>query len=660
MIFLIPVAFGLFAVNCYLAFYKNFNYALRRSFLTALTALFFVVAATTELLSLFDLINRWGISITWLTLDIFLCLWYFRLNKSTKPNARQIFKNWYKSGVAYFKALGFLTNLILASLLTITLTVALVATPNNIDSLSYHLSRLGYWIQNGNIEHYASNIERAISFTPLSEYVHLHTFLLNGNERFFQIVQWVSFVGILGFVSILIETFSDSKPALRTGLCFAATIPIVLLESMTTQNDLVVTFFIISTACYIFDYIKNDNLPSLILIATAVALGIMAKGTFVFYTLPFGIYLFIILVKKKQWKVLGKLFTGVVLLTFLLNAPFLYRTYKIFNSPVGTVSNGNQNYINNIQGLASSTSKHVFLHLGFVSPGDRYNQNLKRGLESFHDWLGIPLNNSDGMTFKMNKLNFSEDFAHNFLAMWLILASFLILPFAKLSSQARWYLTLSVASFIIFCFFISYQTYGSRIHIPFFILMSPAIGLIYSAITSSIVQLILITVLWLNAIPFTVLSVTHPLLSTRWFFEKAFPIINRPLQLNINPDKLVNLKQESILFSSPEKIIWGDHWDEIKSVVNYVDSLKANKIGFDFEEPTYDYGYQYVLRNPYRRFEHVLVRNASKVLEDPDFTPEVIIAEHDEGDSVRYHEKTYYRKWSGTFRYIYVPVKTQN
>ena len=655
MIFLIPIAFGLIAVSCYLAFYKNLEYGLRSSFLTALTAVFFFIATTTELLSIFNLINRWGISITWFILDIFLLLWYFRLNKREKVSLKQIFQIWYNSSIVYFKQLGFLTILILSSLLTITLAVGLIATPNNIDSLSYHLSRLGYWIQNENIEHYASNIERAISFTPLSEYVHLHTFLLSGSERFFQIVQWLSFVGILGFVSILVETFSSSKPALRFALCFAATIPIVLLESMTTQNDLVVTFFIIATASYIFDYFKRDNPLSLVLLTFAVALGIMAKGTFVFYTLPFGLFLFVSLIRKKQWKILGRSFAAVVLLTFLLNAPFLYRTYKIFDSPVGTVSNGNQNYITNMQGLASSTSKHVFLHLGFVSPGDRYNQNLRQRLESFHNWLGIPLNNSDGMTFKMNKLNFNEDFAHNFLAMWLILISFLILPFARLSSQASWYFTLSVASFLIFCFFISYQTYGSRIHIPFFILMSPAIGLIYSAITSSILQITFIIILWLNAIPFTILSVTHPLLSTKWFFEKAFPVINKPLKLDIQPDKLVNLKQESILFSSPEKIMWGDHWDEIKTVVNYVDSLKANKIGFDFEEPTYDYGYQYVLRNPKRRFEHVLVRNASKILEDPNFNPEIIIAEHDEGNSVTYHGKTYYRKWSGTFRYIYVP-----
>ena len=660
MIFLIPIAFGIIAVNCYLAFFKNLDYSVRRSFLTALTALFFFVAATTELLSIFNWINRWGISLTWFMLDISLLLWHFRLSKREKVNFKQVFQIWYNSAAAYFKQLGFLTFLILSTLLTITLAVGLIATPNNIDSLSYHLSRLGYWIQNGNIEHYASNIERAISFTPLSEYVHLHTFLLSGSERLFQIVQWLSFVGILGFISILVETFSGSKPALRIALCFGATIPIVLLESMTTQNDLVVTFFIIATAAYVFDYVKQNNPLSLALLPFAVALGVMAKGTFVFYTLPFGLYFLIHLLLKKQWKILGRLFAGVLFLAFLLNAPFLYRTYKIFNSPFGTVSNGNQNYINNIQGLASSTSKHIFLHLGFVSPGDRYNQTLKQGLDNFHDWLGIPLNNSDGMTFKMNKLNFNEDFAHNFLAMWVILISFLILPFTRLSSQARWYLTLSVASFLVFCFFISYQTYGSRIHIPFFILISPAIGLIYSAITSSILQVIFITVLWLNAIPFTILSVTHPLLSTKWFFEKAFPIINKPLKLNIQPDKLVNLKQESILFSSPEKIIWGDHWDEIKSLVNYVDSLKAKNIGFDFEEPTYDYGYQYVLRNPERRFEHVLVRNASKILEDPNFTPEVIVAEHDEGDSIAYHGITYYRKWSGTFRYIYVPLKTQN
>ncbi len=163
-----------------------------------------------------------------------------------------------------------------------------------------------------------------------------------------------------------------------------------------------------------------------------------------------------------------------------------------------------------------------------------------------------------GMTFKMNKLNFNEDFAHNFFGIWLVLFSIPLLLFARLSEAAKWYSALTFLSFLIFCFFISYQIYGSRLHIPFFLLMAPVIGLVYDSCGARNFTHALTLSLWLSALPFALLSSTHPLLSTQWFFEKIFPPINAALNLNIRIDSSnLNLKQPSILSATPGRILWG-------------------------------------------------------------------------------------------------------
>ncbi|MCF2490228.1 glycosyltransferase family 39 protein [Dyadobacter sp. CY347] len=659
MILLIPLAIWLGTANCFLAFYKGSPQAFRRSILAAGIASLFFVAGLTELLSVVNLINAVAIKIAWAILNIGLFFIFRWLSNKENVSMLSISKVWLSSARAFFRGTGVLTNVIVFSILGLTCLVAVVATPNNMDSMAYHLSRLGYWIQHGNVEHYASHIVRSISFSPFSEYVHLHTFLLSNSDRAFQLLQWSCFAGILMYISLLTELLSGSRTALGMALSFAVTVPIVILESMTTQNDIVVAFFVVACAFYAVDYVKQPGRISLLLLAPAAALGMMTKGTFIFYTLPFAVYVFIFMITKPlQRRALFMLVCGSLVLVLLLNGPFWYRTYLIFDSPIGTMTNGNKNDISNPGNLLSSTAKHVFLHLGFVSPGDQYNQFMVKVLDGFHQMIGIPLNSpGTGMEFKMNKLNFNEDFAHNFFAMWLVIFSLPLMFFTKLSKTARWYNLMAFASFLIFCFFIGYQIYGSRLHITFFMLVAPVIGIIYGSLSTPAIPSLISIVLWLAALPFAVLSTSHPLLSTKWFFEEVFPKVNSGLNLNIHIGKgNMNLKQPSILFAAPTKIVWGDYQEQALNMRAYVDSIGAKKIGFDFIESSLDYAYQYVLRKPGRHFEHVMVRNPSQFLEHKTFNPDCIIAEHDEGNHLHYHGRHYVKEWSANGTFIYVPV----
>jgi hypothetical protein len=226
----------------------------------------------------------------------------------------------------------------------------------------------------------------------------------------------------------------------------------------------------------------------------------------------------------------------------------------------------------------------------------------------------------------------------------------------RLPSRAKWYAGLALLSFLTFCFFIAYQTYGSRLHIAFFMLYAPAIGLVYGSVLSGFFSKILVLFLWLASLPFALLSATHPLLSTKWFFGNVFPPINSAFHLNINIEGIQNLKQESVLFSSPGKIIWGDQWPETEALIREINARNPQKIGLDLKEYSYDYGYQHLLRTEGRIFEHIALRNPSKIFEKPDFVPDVIIAEHYEGEQFSYHKRVYVAKSSGAGKWLYVPV----
>lgn len=657
MVALIPLSLILATANFNIDIYHNCGQSFRRSFLSALTLQFLFIGVITESLSAFNLITSTAISLSWIFFNVVLLLWHFRVTRKNSIHLRDVLKGAFSKGLIFQRQLGVLTTVTLTTILLITFIVALVATPNNPDSLTYHLGRIGYWIQNQNVEHYPSHILRSISFSPFSEYVHLHSMLLSGSDRFVQLLQWCCLVGILAYVSLLVNLFSKSLQALRIALCFAVTIPIVVLEAMTTQNDLVVSFFIIATGFYVFDYLASPRNSTLALLCVSIALGILTKGTFVLYAAPFGLYMLFALCKRRSWDVLFRLGASVLFLVLILNFPFWNRTNAIFDSPLGTMSQGNRNASHTLPAMISSTSKHLILHLGYVSPDDKYNTFLLSNLQNLHDFLGIDLNDSGmGMAFKMNKINFNEDFAHNFLAAWLIIASLVIVIFSKLPVMARWFYRLTVLSFLLFCALVSYQIYGSRLHIPFFLLMAPAIGIMYASF-SVLFQKLLISILLLNALPYALLSAAHPVLSTKWFFADIFPVINKYVGLKIEPEKQSNLMQKSVLFNSPEHILWGDQWPQIQSLIAFTDSVGARNIGFDFKEASYDYAYQYVLKAGKRHFEHVLVQNPSKVLEKKSFHPDLIISENHQDNELVYNGIVYHKAWTKADRRIYIPKK---
>ncbi|GGN10875.1 hypothetical protein GCM10010967_53420 [Dyadobacter beijingensis] len=660
MMLLIPTALLLATANCYLAFYQDSGQPLRRSLLSGAILLFLFIAVSTELLGAFNQVNRPAITGSWVLYNAALSFLWFRLRKTHNASVGAIAQSWLKGLRSFCQTLGLRTVAMLVLLYAITLVVAVIAVPNNQDSLSYHLSRIGYWVQQGNVAHYASHIERSISFSPFSEYIHLHTFLLSGSERYFELVQWFCQAGILALISMIICHFSGSRIALRVGLCFAATLPIVVLESMTTQNDLVVAFFIVATAFFAFDYLKNNRLPSLYLIPICCALGMMTKGTFLFCALPFGIYLLIGMLRKQDLrKQIAGFAAASLTLTLVLNVPFWYRTYELFGTPVGTISKGNQTTFFGPGDYVSNVLKHLFLHLGFISPGNSYNNFLQSQLENVHQAMGVDINApGTGMAFKMNKLNFNEDFAHNFFGIWLIILCIPLLFTARLSKTARWYGALTFMSFLIFCFFIGYQIYGSRLHIAFFLLAAPLVGLVFGSVLPAWGAKFLTLFLWLAALPFALLSSSHPLLSTKWFFEKVFPPINSALHLNIRIDAAnLNLKQESVLSAEPGRLLWGEHWPEMQVFLAQVNARNPQKIGFDFTEASFDYAYQYLLRQPGRTFAHVRVANPSHVREDPAFRPDVVIAEKPAGQAFDYHGQRYVLQWEADGKWLYVPSK---
>jgi hypothetical protein len=151
------------------------------------------------------------------------------------------------------------------------------------DSLSYRLSRIGYWLQEGSIRHFPTNEIRQ-SFTAIN----VDLVMLWFTHPFAAGFPLASLAQTWGGVLLLLSTWGGARalglrPRAALGACLLVLgMPCVLVQFMTTHSDLLTAGLFASAAFLGLASRSGDwTWPA----AMALALSVGAKGT-VLYALP--------------------------------------------------------------------------------------------------------------------------------------------------------------------------------------------------------------------------------------------------------------------------------------------------------------------------------------------------------------------------------------
>jgi 4-amino-4-deoxy-L-arabinose transferase-like glycosyltransferase len=96
-------------------------------------------------------------------------------------------------------------------------------------------------------------------------------------------------VGSLIGVSLIVERLKRTSRAALLSAVVAATVPMGVLQASSTQNDYVVTFWLVCAAYSILTTMDAGSMPLSHAAAIGVASGlaILTKGTAYVYLLPF-------------------------------------------------------------------------------------------------------------------------------------------------------------------------------------------------------------------------------------------------------------------------------------------------------------------------------------------------------------------------------------
>jgi hypothetical protein len=153
-----------------------------------------------------------------------------------------------------------------------TLALVLGTAPNGWDPLNYHLARAAFWLQSHHIGYIADAYDQRLNFNPPNAEIGIAFMLgVTRTERAAGLVQFFAFLSSGVAVIALARTVGCTRAqALVGGLLFLL-LPIVLLQSGDTKNDVVVASFLLAAAVLLHEETRSGT--ALAGVATALAIG---------------------------------------------------------------------------------------------------------------------------------------------------------------------------------------------------------------------------------------------------------------------------------------------------------------------------------------------------------------------------------------------------
>lgn len=477
------------------------------------------VFISTEVFSAFDILSETNICLFWTGTFIILvgyCIWK-RVPIRISPLIN-VLKN---IPFSYKILLGFVGVIYILPLFYLAIT----ASPNNIDSINYHLTRVISWLQFHNLYHYPTLHIQQLYHNILGEYWQLHLLSVSPSDSFINLIQFTAVISSTIIVGLIVRFLGYDTLTQILSSVLLISLPIGIFESTSTQIDYLACFYFLAFVYFGLLYSQKLQTSDAIFMALALVFGCFTKYTIFFFALPFCIWFGIKILLNQPVLKSGLILVMIVVFYGIVFTPFFSRNYQLFEHPIHPPST----HILNAENLATekhgvkftlgNTLKNLSLHLGF--PNENYNKQVANLVQDIHSSLGIDVNDMQLSADKYQvRFVVTEDTVSNLYLFLLIIVS--LISFFRVKPQINETLLLicMISGFILFCSFLKFQLWSTRTHIPSF-----ALGCVIIAVTlSKISSKFLYKLTWIGLItslPFILLNPNKPLVSIRGIVKYA-------------------------------------------------------------------------------------------------------------------------------------------
>ena len=309
-----------------------------------------IVLILTNALSVLHIMTRAVDFVAWLVITIIFAFLYGKSKKdrdllSEKSKSEKSKSEKSKSE----KALIWIMLVILGFLSLVLLFGAIFTVPYNYDSMTYHLARIGYWIDHKSVAHYITNIDRQVYSPVLAEYNLLHMMLLSGNDTFLNFFQYFCMFAAAYFIYKCAQKLGVNQLFALFGTFVFMLMPLTISQSITTQNDLfaalifiLFVYKLLDVICYDKIVLDGEQILDIVMLGLLVAYAYLAKTSVCASMIMFMPWLLVVrLGKNDDFK---KLISSVGIAVVSIVVPVsetLVRTYLSSGSLMTSTASGN-------------------------------------------------------------------------------------------------------------------------------------------------------------------------------------------------------------------------------------------------------------------------------------------------------------------------------
>jgi hypothetical protein len=231
------------------------------------------------------------------------------------------------------------------ALAIVNLVVIVNVAPHHWDGMTYHLARLAYYLQQGDLSAFDANYWAQVVHPTNGTLLLAATYLgSGGNENLTPLVQFVAYItSVAGLFAVARRAGFGNTPS-----TFAAAIGALLTEwlmqATTTQNDMVVTAYLATAVWALMVYRETAGRRDLALAAIAIGLAIGTKASALLLLPAIAIVaVYALWVATSTWRArlvttgLCALLVGVSLVAFALPAGYVSNVTR-YGHPIGPTS----------------------------------------------------------------------------------------------------------------------------------------------------------------------------------------------------------------------------------------------------------------------------------------------------------------------------------
>jgi 4-amino-4-deoxy-L-arabinose transferase-like glycosyltransferase len=298
------------------------------------------------------------------------------------------------------------------------------------------------------------------------------------------LVDWLAYLGCILAAVFIAGRLGAGKRGQLIAAAFNASLPMAIAQASSSMTDIVVAFWVMCAIAEIVSALASRNATwrTWLYLAAATGLAVLTKTTAFAFVLPFLLWfgIKVLFSRGMRWTVLRML--PFLALVVVINLPFWLRNTLTYGTPLGSPAliQEHANQVLTLGVLLSNVVRNLSLNFG--TPSASINHFTSAVISKLHRLVGMNLEDprtTFNHNFSITDQVMMEDRTGNPVHLFFILiAAGTALLNKKYRGLVCTYSLVAISTFLLFSIGNTYQVFGNRLLVPFFLLSAPLVGLV--------------------------------------------------------------------------------------------------------------------------------------------------------------------------------------